>query len=223
MKPTAKTLGKEPLFFTAARILAGAIIAYAGLLIGICPDEFLEYLKNSYHSPSFLSAPVGELFPWYVLGTGLLVLTRFKWMEAARVFCGLILVCGSLDKIGNPLPFSEAVANYNLLPSPWVPLTAVVIPWLEFFTGICLVAGFQQKGAAFIFCSLMAVYGFSLGWDLAHGVDLNCSCFSMDCKEKMTWWTVIRDMVFLGAGLIVLTSQNTPSLLGSFLKSKASK
>jgi uncharacterized membrane protein YphA (DoxX/SURF4 family) len=214
---------KEPVFFTSARVLVGALIGYSGLVIGNCPDNFLGHLQNSWHLPLFLSSPIGELFPWLLLGTGLMVLTRFQRPETARMFCGLILACASLDKIGDPSQFSHSVENYKLLPPMLVPLAAVVIPWLEFFTGLCLVIGYQQRGAALIFCTLMGVYGFSLGWDLVQNVDLNCSCFSMDCKEKMSWWTVVRDMFFLRTGLIVLMIQNTRSLLDPFFPPKPSK
>lgn len=212
MSPARKTAVSEPIFFTAFRILAGALIAYAGLSIGICPDGFLAYL-GGHHWPSWLFGPMGELFPWLVLGLGLWILTRFDRNAAAPVFCGLVLSCAGLDKVGNPAHFSEAIANYNLLPSTLVPLAAVVIPWLEIFTGLALILGYLPRGAALLFCVLMAVYTFSLAWDLNLQVDLNCGCFAMDCKEKMSWWTVIRDILFLGAGFTVLSSRKSPSIL----------
>ncbi|HEY5040020.1 MAG TPA: MauE/DoxX family redox-associated membrane protein [bacterium] len=126
-----------------------------------------------------------------------------------RVLCGAILVYASQDKLGDPEKFSKVVENYHVLPMSLIPLTAVVIPWLEFFTGICLMVGFRWRGAAFLFCALMGFYSLSLSWNLFHGVEMNCGCFSMDSTDKITWLTVSRDILFLGMGFIVLTADKT--------------
>lgn len=131
-----------------------------------------------------------------------------------RVVCGFLLVGASLDKLGNAAKFSEAVGNYQVLAPALVPLAGVVIPWLEFFAGIGLALGVKRRGAAFLFCALMLVYAFSLSWALAHGIELNCSCFDSDSKEAATWLTVLRDVLFLAMGFIVWTSPKTYAALG---------
>ncbi len=138
-----------------------------------------------------------------------------------RVACGGLLVYASYDKLGDSARFSNIVAEYHALPAALVPLAAVVVPWLEFFTGACLMAGFRWRGAAFVFCVLMAVYSLALGWNLAHGVEMNCGCFSMDSTEKVTWWTIGRDLLFLGMGLLVLTASHTYAALDRLLRREA--
>lgn len=127
-----------------------------------------------------------------------------------RIACGLLLTGASLDKVGDPAGFLKIIKEcYDVLPASLVPLAAVVIPWLEFFTGLCLLTGFQWRGAALVFCALMLVYTPTVTWDLLHGIDCNCGCFKMDSAEKMSWWTVLRDVGFLGMGCIVLFSPST--------------
>jgi putative oxidoreductase len=140
-----------------------------------------------------------------------------------RVFCGILLVYASLDKLGNSSQFSESVGNYRILPSALVPLAAVVVPWFEFFTGLCLAFGFLPKGSALIFCVLMAGYAVSIGSALVRGIDLNCGCFNMDWKETETGWTVLRDLLLLALGTIVLVSKNTYAELGRFFTCKDSR
>ena len=131
-----------------------------------------------------------------------------------RLACGLLLLFASFDKVLDPGQFSKMIKTcYDILPPALVPLAAVVIPWLELFTGACLILGFRWRGAALVFCSLMAVYSLTIVWDLFHGVDCNCGCFKMDSGEKMTWWTVLRDGVFFTAGFIVLTASRTLATL----------
>ncbi len=137
-----------------------------------------------------------------------------------RVICGAILIYASQDKLGDPAKFSKVVENYHVLPLTLIPLAAVVIPWLEFFTGVCLMTGFRTRSSALLFCALMAVYSFSLGLNLLKGVEMNCGCFSMDSTEKITGWTVLRDLVFLSLGLWVLRFSQTYAALDSLLNLK---
>jgi putative oxidoreductase len=127
-----------------------------------------------------------------------------------RVVCGLLLTGASLDKVGDPDVFVKIIRTcYDVLPASLVPIAAVVIPWLEFFTGVCLLVGIRWRAAALIFCALMMVYTPVVTWDLLHSVDCNCGCFQMDSGEKMSWLTVSRDILFLGMGFIVLTASKT--------------
>ncbi len=139
-----------------------------------------------------------------------------------RVVCGGILVYASLDKLGDPAKFSKFVENFHVLPMNLVPLAAVVIPWLEFFTGLCLAAGFRWRGAALIFFILLTTYTLALSWNLLNGVEMNCGCFSMDSQEKLSIWTVLRDVVFLVMGFIVLTSYSALGTLDSIITKKNS-
>jgi putative oxidoreductase len=127
-----------------------------------------------------------------------------------RMICGLLLAGASLDKLGDAAGFSKIILEcYNFFPRDLVPLAAVVIPWFEFFTGLCLMAGFRWRGAAFVFCALMALYSLAIFWDLLHGIDCNCGCFNKDSTEKMTWLTLARDLLFFGMGWITLTASKT--------------
>ncbi len=141
----------------------------------------------------------------------------------ARLAAGFILIIASLDKIGGAEKFSKMVENYHALPAELIPLAAVVIPWLELFTGLCLCLGFKTRGAALVFSVLMAVYAAALTVNLAHGVDLNCGCFSMDSTEKLSGWTVARDLGFLILGLAALLGPKTYAALDTLLAEKRIK
>ena len=139
---------------------------------------------------------------------------RARWEPAAatllRIACGLLLAGASLDKLGDAAGFSKIIREcYNFLPARLVPLAAVVLPWLEFFTGLCLLTGFRLRGAVLVFGALMAVYSLAIFWDLLHGIDCNCGCFNKDSTEKMTWLTLGRDLLFFGMGWIVLRAPKT--------------
>lgn len=127
----------------------------------------------------------------------------------ARVLCGFIFVYASLDKLGEPVLFAKIVTAYQILPKELVPLASVVIPWLEFFTGLSLIFGYRWKGAALVYCGLMTGYTFGLGINLLRGVAMSCGCFSMLDSEPVSWWTVSRDLAMLLPGLWVLFTEKT--------------
>ncbi|HXL73893.1 MAG TPA: MauE/DoxX family redox-associated membrane protein [bacterium] len=131
-----------------------------------------------------------------------------------RAAFGILLIYASSDKLGDPDKFLKVIENYHVLPADLLPLSAVVIPWLEFFTGLCLAIGFRWRGAAFIFCALMGIYTLALAWNLAQGAEMNCGCFAMDAAEKLTGWTVLRDLMFFLGGLFVLSANKTYGALG---------
>ncbi len=131
-----------------------------------------------------------------------------------RALCGFILIFASGDKLGSPSTFAQMITNYQILSPHLVPLTSVIIPWLEFFAGLCLVFGFRYRGAALLFCGLMALYTLAISFDLIRDVDINCGCGLTDPTEKATWWSVIRDLEFFSMGLIVLFSPRSYAALG---------
>jgi uncharacterized membrane protein YphA (DoxX/SURF4 family) len=154
------------------------------------------------------------IFLWIGAKTRLYSLSKVDGQIGAstllRIVCGFLLAGASLDKLGDPTAFSTAIKEcYDVVPVSLVPLASVVIPWLEFFTGLCLISGFKWRGASLIFCALMIIYTFAITWDLCRGIDCDCGCFKMNAKEKMTWWTVLRDLGFFGMGFIVLASPRT--------------
>lgn len=127
-----------------------------------------------------------------------------------RLACGFLLVGASLGKLDDASGFSGLIREcYGMVPLALVPLAAVVIPWLEFFTGLCLIAGFRWRGAALVFCLLMAAYTLSIAWDVLHQINCSCGCFETDSAEKMTGWTVARDLLFGVMGFIVLIIPRT--------------
>ncbi|HET9870114.1 MAG TPA: MauE/DoxX family redox-associated membrane protein [bacterium] len=147
---------------------------------------------------------------------------KTRWDKAAlgftlaRLASGFILVLASLDKLGGAEKFSKMVENYHALPADLVPLAAVVIPWLEFFTGLCLCLGWRARGAALVYCALMAVYATAIAANLLQGVDMNCGCFSMDSTEKISGWTLARDLGFLALGLAALFARRTYASLDAW-------
>jgi rhodanese-related sulfurtransferase len=102
-------------------------------------------------------------------------------MRLARIVARLILagifIYASLDKIAHPAAFAKAVFNYQILPNALINLTALVLPWLELFLGLCLLAGIWLPGAVLTANGLLILFLIAFMFNLARGLDVNCGCF----------------------------------------------
>ena len=130
-------------------------------------------------------------------------------MRLARIVARLILagifIYASLDKIAHPAAFAKDVYNYQILPDALINLTALVLPWLELFLGLCLLAGIWLPGAVLTVNGLMVVFLAALVFNLARGLDINCGCFSTgsDAPAMSAGWYLLRDVGFFAVGIFL--------------------
>lgn len=121
----------------------------------------------------------------------------------ARLLLGIVFLYASFDKILHPAAFADVIVNYRILPDVMANLTAVVLPWLEFFLGMALLIGFWLPGAVFLCNLLLITFLGTLLFNLARGLDVYCGCFDTTIRDgshaPMAWY-VIRDGLFLVPG-----------------------
>jgi hypothetical protein len=116
-----------------------------------------------------------------------------------------IFIYASLDKIAHPVAFAKDVYNYQILPDALINLTALVLPWLELFLGLCLLAGIWLPGAVLTANGLLIVFLAALVFNLARGLDINCGCFSTgsEAPAMSAGWYLLRDAGFLAVGIFL--------------------
>ena len=121
-----------------------------------------------------------------------------------RVVLGIIFIYASIDKITDPLTFSNAIDNYHITPIAINNLAALLIPFIELAVGICLIFGIFIDGAIFIVIILLIWFIFIISQALFRGIDLHCGCFDLSAKAinngniKLEMIKrIIEDFVFL--------------------------
>lgn len=133
--------------------------------------------------------------------------TKEKIIWLVRVLLGIIFIYASISKIRYPEAFAEAVFNYQILPHQLVNITAIILPWLELVTGVCLVVGKWVPGSLVIINGLMLIFMSALIFNLSRGLNIHCGCFSVEVETiegASMIWIVIRDLIFFGAALFLL-------------------
>ena len=87
---------------------------------------------------------------------------------------GGVFIIASLDKISNPEAFETAISNYHVMPFGLENLLALILPWLEFLAGVCIIAGIMVDGAAIMIIIMNMVFIIAISQALARGISIEC-------------------------------------------------
>lgn len=133
------------------------------------------------------------------------VLSSRPLQVLARLVLGGIFIYASLDKIAQPLQFAKIIENYKILPLSLVTLSALVLPWLEFLAGFCLVAGLWKRSAAMLLTFLLFLFILALGFNAFRGINMSCGCFSTSASDtENVYVLILRDLLILLPGLLII-------------------
>lgn len=130
------------------------------------------------------------------------------WLSVpARWYLGVLFVGASLHKIADPYSFAVDVATYDILPLALVNVTAIALPWMELTAGAMLLLGVRVRAAALLVAAMMTVFIAALLIALFKGLDMSCGCFASQgaVDDPISFLTVLRDLAWLGLGVLVLT------------------
>jgi hypothetical protein len=147
----------------------------------------------------------------------------------SQLFLAAIFLLAAVGKFRHPMVFLRSVLDFNLLPSVVVPWFAAALPGIEVACGLALVAGAFSRGrsvraavlaeaATWIVAALLAVFTIAIAVNLVRGREMECGCFDIIgtvvgsvipffAPHAVTWWTVLRDVVFLLPAVYLLRSR----------------
>ncbi len=123
---------------------------------------------------------------------------------ALRLVLGGTFLWAGLVKIPEPGLFSQTVRAYDVLPLPVINPFAIVVPWIEVVSGICLILGIWTRSSALTAIFLLFCFGVALGVNLYRGADLSCECFGMDGTSSTLRHAFLRDIFLVSIGLILI-------------------
>ncbi len=126
------------------------------------------------------------------------VLSNKYLLAACRISIGAVFVLASVGKILFPHEFARDVYSYMLMPAFVVPAFAAILPWIEFASGLLLLADIKPKSSAVLVMGLLLMFIAAILWTVANGIEISCGCFDILFPgEKAGWSTIIRDVVMM--------------------------
>jgi uncharacterized membrane protein YphA (DoxX/SURF4 family) len=126
------------------------------------------------------------------------LLSNNKTMLALRLLMGGVFILASIDKILSPAGFSLILKEYRIIPEILIPLTALALPWIEFFAGFFILLNVFTQSNALIMIALNIGYIIGIVINLSWGLVHECGCFTIfGWSEPIGGAAIIRDIVFI--------------------------
>ena len=135
---------------------------------------------------------------------------------AARILLGVVFIVAAGPKIADPPAFAHMIANYRLFPAALVHAAALVLPWVEMFSGIALVVGVFWRTAGRLIAALLVVFLVAIGTNLARDRAVQCGCFDVHGPAKTHGeligemrMVLVRDVALLAVAAFALIAGNS--------------
>ena len=132
------------------------------------------------------------------------VLTNPSIEMWARWILGIVFVYASIHKIVYPADFAKIIYGYGLFPAMVINAMAIILPYVELFSGVCLLVGIWPRSAAILINGLLLVFILAISINLIRGHHFDCGCFSFKSKHLETSGIqlLIRDILLIGVVLV---------------------
>ena len=122
-----------------------------------------------------------------------------------------------------PEAFAIDIATYQFLPLVFINPLAIILPYVEFGTGVLLITGTKARAAALMVCGMMIMFMIALSYALIHGLSISCGCFASNAaagSDPISWLTMMRDSAWLLLALYVVIFDTNPIGLDRIIKKK---
>ena len=93
-----------------------------------------------------------------------------------RCIIGIVFLWACYSKILDPGNFSREIANYHAVPFGLENTIAIILPWVELFIGIGLIAGIYINANAFLSGFLLILFNLLVFQAMIRGFNIECGC-----------------------------------------------
>jgi uncharacterized membrane protein YphA (DoxX/SURF4 family) len=125
-----------------------------------------------------------------------------------RLILGGLFIYASWSKLLNPEDFGRAIRGYDMMPLGFISVLSVLLPFLEFFSGLFLIFGIFKRGSVFIITAMLLMFLIGLTQAYARGLSIDCGCFSVSPTTETQGGSyllirIIEDIFMLIAAFLI--------------------
>jgi uncharacterized membrane protein YphA (DoxX/SURF4 family) len=125
-----------------------------------------------------------------------------------RLILGGLFIYASWSKLLNPEDFGRAIRGYDMMPLGFISVLSVLLPFLEFFSGLFLIFGIFKRGSVFITTAMLLMFLIGLTQAYARGLSIDCGCFSVSPTTETQGGSyllirIIEDIFMLIAAFLI--------------------
>ena len=123
-----------------------------------------------------------------------------------RLFLAGIFLYSGIVKASSSAQFAVALAPFTLIPETWFRPLSVLLPCAEIAGAALILVPRTKTIGACLLMGLCLVFASALGWALANGIIVNCSCFGQEERPSAAKMTLalMRDVFLAVLAFIVL-------------------
>ena len=128
-----------------------------------------------------------------------------------RWLIGAMFVFACYHKIAEPAHFAKIIYGYYLFPESSINLIAIILPYIELFTGAAMILGVYPRSAAFIINVMLLAFIVAISINLIRDHEFDCGCFSFGASGQgaSAVHLLIRDIICFFLGFQVLFYRNS--------------
>ena len=115
-----------------------------------------------------------------------------------RFALALLFLLSGLAKLPRREEFVRAVRNYRLVPDRAGRVVAEVLPAVEIASGVLLALGLGIRPVAALLALFLVGFSAAIAINLLRGRTIDCGCFGPVGNRRITWLTVVRNVVLVG-------------------------
>ena len=93
-----------------------------------------------------------------------------------RFTIGGVFIWACHDKIIDPSKFAREISNYHVMPFGLENTVAIILPWLELFIGIGIIAGIYINANALLSGFLLILFNILVFQAMVRGFNIECGC-----------------------------------------------
>jgi putative oxidoreductase len=125
---------------------------------------------------------------------------------AMRLILGGVFLYSGLVKASSSAQFAIALVPFTFLPTTWLRPVAVLLPLCEMVAGVLVLTPRTSRVGAGLIFVMCAAFATVLGWALANGIIVSCSCFGGDETPSATKMVIAmgRDLFLASLALTAL-------------------
>ena len=126
-----------------------------------------------------------------------------------RLVVGFAFIYASLYKIIDPDSFARSIYYYHIVPGSLINLMALILPWLELISGLCLILGVAYRGSVVLINAMVVMFIVALASSIYRGLNVECGCFkAAEEATSAAWESLWFDLLLLACTVQLLLSRS---------------
>lgn len=123
----------------------------------------------------------------------------------------VVLATAAWGKLRNPASFRRALASYGVIPKAVIPALVVAVPVAE--VGFAVLQWFVvlQPLVGLAMMLMFVAFTLLLLRSLIAGEEADCGCFGSAAPEKVSWFSILRNVVLIAISLLGATASGGES------------